>query len=73
MIIIKRDENGYEEARVGRVFNHRRPDRYPIECAKDVMMWWQQIHSTVSLNIELVLGYLTNNKETLNKNEFKQH
>jgi FAD/FMN-containing dehydrogenase len=29
MFVIWRDDPNYEEARVGRVFNHRRPDRYP--------------------------------------------
>lgn len=33
MKIVRRDENGYENARVGRVFNHRRPERYPIAVA----------------------------------------
>ncbi len=28
--IYYRGEDGYEEARVGRVFNHRRPDRFPV-------------------------------------------
>lgn len=27
--VIWQDSPGYEEARIGRVFNHRRPDRYP--------------------------------------------
>ena len=27
--IVWRGERGYEEARVGRVFNGRRPERYP--------------------------------------------
>ena len=27
--VIWRESPGYEEARVGRIFNHRRPDRYP--------------------------------------------
>jgi FAD/FMN-containing dehydrogenase len=27
--VIWKDNPGYEQARVGRVFNHRRPDRYP--------------------------------------------
>lgn len=29
MEIVRRDSAAYEEARVGRVFNHRRPGRYP--------------------------------------------
>ncbi|MDZ7879943.1 MAG: FAD-binding protein [Saprospiraceae bacterium] len=33
MKIIKRGDKAYEEARVGRVFNHRVPDRYPIAIA----------------------------------------
>jgi FAD/FMN-containing dehydrogenase len=28
--IFYRGDEGYEEARVGRVFNHRRPDRFPV-------------------------------------------
>ena len=28
--LVRRGEAGYEEARVGRVFNARRPDRYPV-------------------------------------------
>jgi FAD/FMN-containing dehydrogenase len=28
--IFYKDNEGYEEARVGRVFNHRRPDRFPV-------------------------------------------
>ena len=40
--IFWRDDPGYEEARVGRVFNARRPDRYPAavllaECDDDVV------------------------------------
>ncbi len=30
MEIIWRDSPSYEEARIGRVFNHRRPKRYPL-------------------------------------------
>jgi FAD/FMN-containing dehydrogenase len=40
--IIFRNDPKYEEARVGRVFNHRRPDRYPhgvveATCVEDVV------------------------------------
>jgi FAD/FMN-containing dehydrogenase len=40
--ILWRDDPGYEEARIGRVFNARRPDRYPAavvlaECEDDVV------------------------------------
>jgi FAD/FMN-containing dehydrogenase len=40
--VIWRDDPKYEEARVGRVFNHRRPDRYPngvveATCVDDVV------------------------------------
>lgn len=40
--VIWRDDPNYEEARVGRVFNHRRPDRYPhgvvkATCVEDVV------------------------------------
>jgi FAD binding domain len=42
MKIYWQEDEGYEEARVGRVFNHRRPERYPIgvffpEDAQDVV------------------------------------
>ena len=29
--LLRRGEPGYEEARVGRIFNARRPERYPEE------------------------------------------
>lgn len=40
--VIWRDDPKYEEARIGRVFNHRRPDRYPhgvveATCVEDVV------------------------------------
>jgi FAD/FMN-containing dehydrogenase len=39
---IWRDAEGYEEARIGRVFNHRRPNRYPqgvveATCVQDIV------------------------------------
>lgn len=42
MEIIWRDSPTYEEARIGRVFNHRRPARYPLAvvnatCVSDIL------------------------------------
>src|SRR6187402_3375814 len=39
--VIWRDSPAYEEARIGRVFNHRRPNRYPhgvveATCLEDI-------------------------------------
>lgn len=40
--VIYRDSPAYEQARIGRVFNHRRPDRYPhgvleATCIQDII------------------------------------
>ncbi|TVY85349.1 6-hydroxy-D-nicotine oxidase [Lachnellula suecica] len=45
--VVWRDSPGYEEARIGRVFNHRRPDRYPKGVVQPINV--EEVASAVKL------------------------
>jgi len=51
--VVWRDSPDYEEARVGRVFNHRRPDRYPRGVVQPVTV--EEVANAVKLAKEMGL------------------